>query len=533
MPPAPRGDKLKIGVVGSGRVGGTLGGVWVKAGHEVMFSSRDLDNDKKLAASLGPNARAGTPREAAAFGEVLLISVPYRALPDVGKDLGTLVNGKVVIDTCNPIPARDGDIATWAREKGAGLASAELLPGARIVRAFNAIGYTRMGAAHEEKGARIGMPIAGDDAKAVELASRLIREIGYEPVLMGGCMHGEAPDAGNTACGGAQGGQGSPGRCHAPIEVRSRHEVPPMPAGQPGPRPVLPRLRQPPGARLARPVAPSYPAPRASVCSAARPSPRSRPRSDRCAPETYTPRHLAEKILTSKAALEGERKRVTVLFADLKGSMELLAERDPEDARRLLDPVLERMIEAVHRYEGTVNQVMGDGIMALFGAPLAHEDHAVRACYAALRMQDAVSRYAEDLRSAWRRCADPRWSQLRGRRRSLDRERLRMDYTAVGQSTHLAARMEQLARPGTTLMTEATLHEAEGYVQVKPLGPTPIKGMIEPMLVYELIGAGAARTRLQASAERGLTRFIGRDAEVEQLRQALDRADAGGARSWR
>lgn len=184
-------DKLKIGVVGSGRVGGTLGGVWVKAGHEVMFSSRDLDNDKKLAASLGPNARAGTPREAAAFGEVLLISVPYRALPDVGKDLGTLVNGKVVIDTCNPIPSRDGDIATWAREKGAGLASAELLPGARIVRAFNAIGYARMGAAHEEKGERIGMPIASDDAKAVELASRLIREIGYEPVLIGGLPMGK------------------------------------------------------------------------------------------------------------------------------------------------------------------------------------------------------------------------------------------------------------------------------------------------------------------------------------------------------
>ena len=107
-------------------------------------------------------------------------------------------------------------------------------------------------------------------------------------------------------------------------------------------------------------------------------------------PESYTPKHLAEKILTSKAALEGERKQVTVLFADLKGSMELLADRDPEEARKLLDPVLERMMEAVHRYEGTVNQVMGDGIMALFGAPLAHEDHAVRACYAALRMQDAV-----------------------------------------------------------------------------------------------------------------------------------------------
>jgi class 3 adenylate cyclase len=114
-------------------------------------------------------------------------------------------------------------------------------------------------------------------------------------------------------------------------------------------------------------------------------------------PDTYTPKHLAEKILTSKAALEGERKQVTVLFADLKGSMELLADRDPEEARKILDPVLERMMEAVHRYEGTVNQVMGDGIMALFGAPLAHEDHAVRACYAALRMQESVTQYAEGI----------------------------------------------------------------------------------------------------------------------------------------
>jgi len=191
-PPARAASgKVKIGVVGSGRVGGTLGGVWVKAGHEVMFSSRHLEHDKKLAASLGPNARAGTPREAAAFGEVLLVSVPYRALPDVGKDLGDLVKGKVVIDTCNPFPARDGEIATWAREKGAGLASAELLPGARIVRAFNAIGYARMGAAREQRGERIGMPIAGDDAKAIELASRLIREIGYEPVLIGGLAMGK------------------------------------------------------------------------------------------------------------------------------------------------------------------------------------------------------------------------------------------------------------------------------------------------------------------------------------------------------
>jgi 8-hydroxy-5-deazaflavin:NADPH oxidoreductase len=180
---APR--KLKIGVVGSGRIGGTLGGIWVKAGHDVMFSSRDLEHDKALAASLGPAARAGTPREAAAFGEVVLIAVPYAALPQLGKDLADVIKGKVVIDTSNPIVARDGDIATWGREKGAGLASAELLPGARIVRAFNAVGAARLPAIAQSQGERIGMPIASDDANAVAVASRLIREVGFEPVLIG------------------------------------------------------------------------------------------------------------------------------------------------------------------------------------------------------------------------------------------------------------------------------------------------------------------------------------------------------------
>jgi predicted dinucleotide-binding enzyme len=183
------GQKMKIGIVGSGNVGSALGGVWVKAGHEVMFSSRSLENDKALAAKLGPNARAGTPREAAAFGEVVMVSVPYRSLPEVGKELGAALKGKVVIDTCNPIVGRDGEIATWAREKGAGVASAELLPGARLVRAFNAIGAGRMGSAHEQPG-RIGMPIAADDAQAVAVASRLIREIGFEPVLVGGLAMG-------------------------------------------------------------------------------------------------------------------------------------------------------------------------------------------------------------------------------------------------------------------------------------------------------------------------------------------------------
>jgi hypothetical protein len=187
---ASAAGKTKIGIVGSGQVGSALGAVWVKAGHEVMFSSRNIENDKALAAQLGAGARAGTPREAAAFGEVVMVSVPYGALPDVGKDLGDLIKGKVVIDTCNPVPGRDGEIANSAREKGAGLASAELLPGARLVRAFNAIGAARMGSAYKEPG-RVGMPIAADDVTAVEVASRLIREIGYEPVLIGGLAKGK------------------------------------------------------------------------------------------------------------------------------------------------------------------------------------------------------------------------------------------------------------------------------------------------------------------------------------------------------
>ena len=177
-------DRVKIGVIGSGNVGGAIGASWVRAGHEVMFSSRHIENDRKLAADLGGGARAGTPREAAAFGDVILVAVPYRALPDIGRDMADLVDGKVVIDASNPFPNRDGEIADWAREKGAGLASAELLPGARIVRAFNAIGAARMGSAYREPGV-VGMPIAGDDAEAVAIASELIRDVGYEPVLIG------------------------------------------------------------------------------------------------------------------------------------------------------------------------------------------------------------------------------------------------------------------------------------------------------------------------------------------------------------
>ena len=242
----------------------------------------------------------------------------------------------------------------------------------------------------------------------------------------------------------------------------------------------------------------------------------------------YTPKHLAEKILTSKAALEGERKHVTVLFADMKGSTELLADRDPEEARALLDPVLELMMEAVHRYEGTVNQVMGDGIMALFGAPLAHEDHAVRACYAALRMQESVKRYGEELRRKEGVLPQIRVGLNSGEVvvRSIGSD-LHMDYTAVGQTTHLAARMEQAAAPGSILIASGTWRLAEGYIQVTPLGPLNVRGLGEPVEVYELNGAGPARSRFQALAGRGLTTFIGRTGEIERMNTALDQLSRG------
>jgi class 3 adenylate cyclase len=243
---------------------------------------------------------------------------------------------------------------------------------------------------------------------------------------------------------------------------------------------------------------------------------------------TYTPSYLTEKILASRSALEGERKQVTVLFADLKGSMELLADRDPEAARQLLDPVLEQMMEAVHCYEGTVNQVMGDGIMALFGAPIAHEDHAARACYAALAMQTALHRYAEEVRRTQGVTVQMRVGLNSGEVvvRAIGND-LHMDYSAVGQTTHLAARMEQLATPGSILLTAATLRLVEGLVRINALGPVPVKGLADAVEVFELVGANAVRRRLQAAVVRGLTRFVGRETELAALQLALERAGAG------
>ena len=242
-------------------------------------------------------------------------------------------------------------------------------------------------------------------------------------------------------------------------------------------------------------------------------------------PLAYTPPYLAEKILTSRSALEGERKVVTVLFADIKDSTELIRDLDPEDAQKLLDPAIHIMMEAVHRFEGTVNQVLGDGIMALFGAPIAHEDHAARACYAALAMQSAMRDYTEEVRRK-------RGLELRIRVglnagevvvRTIGND-LHMDYSAVGPTTHLAARMEQLASPGSIRLSSSTLRLVEGLIQVNDLGPVPVKGIDEPVDVYELTGASSIRRRFQAAVARGLTQFVGRDTEMDALNQALERA---------
>jgi len=192
---------LKIGVIGSGRVGGTIGALWVKAGHEVMFSSLDVEHDRKLAAGIGAGARAGTPKEAAAFGDVLFFAVPYAALPGLGRDLAVEIKGKIVLDASNPVPGRDGDMAKEALAKGTGVASPQFLPGARIVRAYNEVGYTRMRDDAHRAGERLGIPLAGDDAQALKTAVRLVQDAGHEPVVVGGLARAREFDYGTPVFG--------------------------------------------------------------------------------------------------------------------------------------------------------------------------------------------------------------------------------------------------------------------------------------------------------------------------------------------
>ena len=252
-------------------------------------------------------------------------------------------------------------------------------------------------------------------------------------------------------------------------------------------------------------------------------------------PAAYTPPYLAECIRAEQAAMEacglsdGERKTITALFADLKGSTALIEGLDPEEARAIIDPALQIMMDAVHRYEGYVAQALGDGIFALFGAPLAHEDHPQRALCAALRMQEEMHRYADTLRIKGYPPLLIRVGVNTGEVvvRSIRKDDLHTDYVPVGHSTNLAARMEQLASPGAIVVSAYTHRLTEGYFAFKDLGLTQIRGVKGPLKVYEVLGAGPLRTKLQVAARRGLTRFVGRQSELEQLRRALDPAKSG------
>ncbi|HEV8718493.1 MAG TPA: adenylate/guanylate cyclase domain-containing protein, partial [Candidatus Binatia bacterium] len=252
-------------------------------------------------------------------------------------------------------------------------------------------------------------------------------------------------------------------------------------------------------------------------------------------PVSYTPPHLAERILAEQAAMEargateGERKTITALFADIKGSMDLIEDLDPEEARSIIDPALQLMMDAVHRYEGYVAQSTGDGIFALFGAPLACEDHPQRALYAALRMQQEGKRFAEQLRLEKGLNFQIRVGLNTGEMvlRSIRKDDLHTDYAPIGHSTSLASRMEGLATPGSIVVSEQTYKLAKGYFEFKSLGAARVKGVSEPINIYEVLGVGPLRTRLQVAVKRGLVRFVGRQTEIGQLRRAFEQAQAG------
>jgi class 3 adenylate cyclase len=246
-------------------------------------------------------------------------------------------------------------------------------------------------------------------------------------------------------------------------------------------------------------------------------------------PISYTPAHLAERI-RAVTVNAGERKTITALFADLKGSTALIEDLDPEEAQRVIDPALRLMMDAVHQYEGYVAKTLGDGILALFGAPIAHEDHAHRALYAALRMQEEMRRYSDSLRGQGYPPLLMRVGLNTGEVvvRSIRKDDLRTDYDSIGHSTHVASRMEQLASPGAIVVSVHTQKLTDGYFAFKDLGPTQIKGVADALNIYELLGVGQLRTRLQVGASRyGLTRFVGRHSEMEQLSRALAQAKAG------
>lgn len=201
VPALAQGKPMKIGLIGSGRIGSTLGGLWVKAGHEVMFSDRDPETAKRVASELGPRARTGTVSEAVAFADAVLIAVPYGALPAVQKEVGEKLKGKVVIDPNNPVPARDGELGARAKEKGAAVSTAALLPGARLVRAFNSWGYQKMASEANRPAPRMAIPVAADDGGALKVGLQLVSDAGFDPVPAGSLAASKAFDLGSPVSG--------------------------------------------------------------------------------------------------------------------------------------------------------------------------------------------------------------------------------------------------------------------------------------------------------------------------------------------
>src|SRR5438093_182830 len=365
--------------------------------------------------------------------------------------------------------------------------------------------------------------------------------------------------AGPPGCGGLRGGgelSGGDGPRPAPggaaVRAARGHELWPLAPG-PGPRgggarparPALSHLHR--GLRHARPARGEGAARRARVealvmrCPSCGHENREGAKfCEECAapavtaperdPRAYTPKHLAEKILSARSALEGERKQVTVLFADVKGSMDLAEQVDPEVFHQVMERFAALLAEGVHRFEGTVTQFTGDGVMALFGAPIAHEDHAQRACYAALHLQEALRRYANELRLSRGLNFAVRMGLNSGEVVvGTIGDDLRMDYTAQGHVVGLAARMEQIAEPGKVYVAEHTARLVTGFFRLADLGPLTVKGVQDPLRVYELEGVGSLRTKLDVSRARGFSRFVGREGETATLEAALARAAAGDA----
>ena len=252
------------------------------------------------------------------------------------------------------------------------------------------------------------------------------------------------------------------------------------------------------------------------------------PPLDLSQPHSYTPRFLAEKILTTRSSVEGERKLVTVLFADVANFTTISEKLDPEEIHGIMGGCFKILMDEIHKYEGTINQFTGDGVMALFGAPLAHEDHAIRACHASLAIQHALTDYSEKLKKT----CDIDFKMRIGLNSGpvvvgAIGDDLRMDYTAIGDTINLASRMQSSAQPGTILVSGHTQRLARDFFTFSSLGPLQVKGKEEPQDAYELVQASEVKTRLEASAVAGLTRFVGRAKEMETLHEALDKACSG------